>query len=111
MEYKKEIKKECLAVKITAEENGQTVGRAWLYVLFNDLHQEPYGLLEDVFVEESQRGKGIGNELLKNVIAEAKDRGCYKLVGNSRHSRDGVHAWYTRLGFKDYGKEFRIDLK
>ena len=110
MDYKKEEKKDCLAVKITAEEDGQTVGRAWLYILYNDLHQEPYGLLEDVFVEESQRGKGVGNELLKNIITEAKARGCYKLIGTSRNSRDSVHTWYQRLGFKDYGKEFRMDL-
>jgi hypothetical protein len=31
------------------------VARAYLYVMHNDLHKEPFGLLEDVYVDESKR--------------------------------------------------------
>lgn len=96
---------------ITRAVRGKIVGRAYLYVLHNQLHDEPFGFMEDVFVEESQRGKGVGEALVKRVIAEAKIRGCYKLVATSRYSRDRVHALYLRLGFTDHGKEFRIDFK
>ncbi len=109
MEIKKEIDKESYAVKIIAEENGVRLGRAYLYVIFNDLHPEPFGLF-DVKVEENQRGQGLGTKLVESVIAEAKERGCYKLVGTSRYSRPKVHEWYLNLGFKDYGKEFRMDF-
>lgn len=101
---------ESKAVKITFEQSGKTVGRAYLYVIYNDLHKKPYGYLEDVFVEEEFRGKGIGGQLVKAVIEEAKARGCYKLVGTSRHSRPEVHDFYKKLGFEEYGKEFRMDL-
>ncbi len=110
MEIKKEIKKDCFAVKITAEEGGESAGRAFLYVIFNDLHKEPYGLLEDVFVEEKYRGSGLGTRLVKEIIEEAKARGCYKLIASSRQSRDKIHQWYEVLGFKDYGLEFRMDF-
>ena len=110
MQVKKEIKKDCYAVKITAEENGTVLGRAYLYVIFDDRHDKPYGLF-DVFVGEDERGKGLGTKLVEAVIAEAKTRECYKLIGTSRYSRPRVHAWYESLGFKDYGKEFRMDLK
>lgn len=98
-------------VKFTKEENGQEVGRASLYVLFNDLHEEPYGLLEDVFVDEAFRGKGYGHELVHAVIDEAKKRNCYKLIATSRESRPEVHAMYEKYGIKKYGVEFRMDLK
>lgn len=105
---KKEI--ESKAIKITMEQGGKTVGRAYLYLIYNDLHKEPYGYLEDVFVEEEFRGKGIGGQLVKAVIKEAKACGCYKLVGTSRYSRSEVHEFYKKLGFEEYGKEFRMTL-
>ena len=46
------------AIKIIAEENGEILGRAYLYVMFNGLHEEPFGFLEDVFVEEKNRYPG-----------------------------------------------------
>lgn len=109
MELKKEIKQN-QAVKFFIEDQGKIVGRAYLYLIHNDLYNQPYGLLEDVFVAEAYRSQGIGNQLLKAVIAEAKDRGCPKLVGTSRYSRPQVHKWYEKLGFKDWGKEFRMDF-
>ncbi len=109
MEIKQEIKKP-EAVKIIVEDNGKIVGRAYLYLINNDLHKEPYGLLEDVFVEENQRGKGTGTKLVQAVIDEAKKRDCYKLIATSRKSREQVHEWYLKFGFEDYGCEFRMEL-
>lgn len=109
MEIKQE-NKDSQAVKIIAEDNGKIVGRAYLYLIYNDLHKEPYGFLEDVFVDENQRGKGTGTKLVKSIIAEAKKRGCYKLVATSRKSREQIHKWYIKFGFEDYGCEFRMNL-
>ena len=92
--------------------NGPTgeIARAYLYVMTNDLHAEPFGLLEDVFVDESQRGSGLGTALVKEVIAAAREAGCYKLVATSRAARPKVHELYERLGFANYGLEFRMNL-
>ena len=86
------------------------VARAYLYVMTNDLHAEPFGLLEDVFVDESQRGSGLGTALVQEVIAAAREAGCYKLIATSRASRPKVHELYERLGFENYGIEFRMSL-
>ncbi len=109
MEYTKETRKS-FAIRVAAKENNKEVGHAYLYIIYNDLHDKPYGLLEDVFVEEKFRGRGLGSELLHRIIAEAKERGCYKLVADSRYERTEVHAWYEKEGFKKYGFEFRFDL-
>lgn len=110
MEYSKETIREAYGIKITAHEDGKQVGRSYLYILKNDLHQEPFGLLEDVFVEEAYRKRGIGTELVKQAIEEAKALGCYKLICTSRSSSVKVHAFYERLGFAKWGLEFRMDL-
>ena len=78
--------------------------------MFNDLHKEPFGFLENVFVKEESRGKGVGSKLVQSAIAEAKKQNCYKIICTSRCESPKTHAFYNKLGFKDYGKEFRIDL-
>lgn len=97
-------------IRLAAIENGQEVGHMFLYVLHNDSREAPFALLEDVFVKENFRQRGVGGTLVHEAIVLAKLAGCYKIIGTSRYSRPEVHAWYGRLGFKDYGKEFRIDL-
>lgn len=106
----KKQEKQSKAIKFEIMADGQVVGRAYLYLIANDLGRGHYGLLEDVFVAEDYRGRGLGNELVKAVIQEARKQNCYKLIGTSRHSRPEVHEWYQRLGFKDYGREFRMDF-
>ena len=108
-----EIKKKTMIVegiKFSTEINGKEVGRAFLYILLNDIHQEPFGYLEDVYVDENFRRKGICTKLLNEVIEEAKKRGCYKIVATSRYIRKEVHKLYERLAFKEQGIEFRLDF-
>ena len=106
----KTVRVPAYGVKITRVLKGKIIGRAYLYMMTNDLHKRPFGLMEDVFVEPEHRGSEIGTALVKRVIAEAKRRRCYKLIATSRHARNLVHALYARLGFTDHGKEFRIDF-
>ena len=106
-----EIKKKTMMVKgikFFIKIDGEEVGRAFLYILHNDLHKELFGYLEDVYVNENFRRKGICTKLLDEVIEEAKKRGCYKIVATSRYIREEVHELYERLGFKKQGIEFRL---
>lgn len=110
MEIKKEIQRECHGIKITAKEDGKEVGVVFLYIIFNSVHKEPCGFLEYVIVDDKYQGKGIGTKLVKEVMIEAKARGCYKLIACSRDGKDAIHAWYEKLGFKKHGVEFRMDF-
>ena len=101
---------EASGIRISVDDGGAEVGRAYLYLMGNDLHDRPFGLLEDVYVDKSYRGKGIGSDLVKEVIKLAKEANCYKLIATSRTSRPKVHELYQRLGFTQHGLEFRIDF-
>ena len=101
----------CSGIKFTKQDGqGKELGRAFLYVMHNDLHGQPFGFMEDVYVSEEMRGQGLGTSLVEQVIKTAKEMGCYKLIATSRYSRPKVHKLYIELGFIDHGKEFRIDL-
>lgn len=110
MQIKKTKLNDCYRVRLFVEEDGQGIGRASLVVIHNDLHEEPYGLLEDIFVKEEARKRGLGSKLLQAVIEEAKNIGCYKLIATTRSTKPEVQEWYLRTGFTDWGKEFRIDF-
>lgn len=104
-------KKDSEAHKFEIYDGENLAGRAYLYIIKNDLHNEVYGYLEDVFLDEKYRGQGLGKELMQKVIEKAKEIGCYKIVATSRFEREGVHEFYKKLGFIEHGKSFRIDFK
>lgn len=108
-----EIKKKAMKVKglrFSVIIKNKEVGRAFLYILINDLHERSFGFLEDVYVNENLRGQVVGTQLLNQVIDEAKKRKCYKIIATSRHNRPRVHKLYERIGFKNRGIEFRLDF-
>lgn len=96
--------------KFFIERKGKEIARAYLYLMKNDLHEKPFGLLEDVFVQEECRNFGYGVKLIKEVIKTAKQKNCYKLIATSRFERENVHSLYGRMGFKPHGLEFRMDF-
>lgn len=102
---------EARGIRITVTNDGSEVGRAYLYLMHNDLHDRPFGLMEDVYIDALYRGQGIGSNLVKQVIERAREANCYKLIiASSRTSRPQVHELYQRLGFNQHGVEFRIDF-
>ena len=40
------------AVRLSVREGETEIARAFLYLINNNLHDKPYGLLEDVFVQK-----------------------------------------------------------
>ena len=97
-------------IKVEIKQENKTIAWAYLYLIYNENHNEPYGLMENVFVEEEFRGRGIGAKLVNEIITEAKLNNCYKLIGQSRHSNQKAHKLYGELGFKNHGLNFRMDL-
>jgi ribosomal protein S18 acetylase RimI-like enzyme len=55
--------------------------------------------IEDVVVDESQRGKGIGKELMLFAVDFAKTTGAKAIELTSRPSRIAANQLYKKLGF------------
>lgn len=65
----------------------------------------PTGLkawIEDVVVDASARGHGVGEALNRAAIAEAAHRGAKNVSLTSRSSREAANRLYVRLGFEPY---------
>ena len=98
-------------IRVSCKNKSREAGHAYLYILKNDLHEEPFGLIEDVFVNEDFRNRGFGKFLICGAIRIAAEHHCYKVIATSREERQEVHKLYKRLGFEKYGIEFRVNLK
>jgi ribosomal protein S18 acetylase RimI-like enzyme len=63
----------------------------------------PTGLrawIEDVVVDESARGHGVGEALNQRALDLARQRGCRTVDLTSRPSREAANRLYQRMGFE-----------
>lgn len=67
--------------------------------------------IEDVVVDSTARGHGVGEALNHAAIAEAKRRGASTVDLTSRPSREAANRLYQRLGFvKRDTNVYRFDI-
>jgi GNAT superfamily N-acetyltransferase len=92
-----------------AELNNQVVGTFALLIMDNLAHQgTPSGIVEDVAVQASLQGKGIGRQMMQYAMQVCGEAGCYKLVLSSNQKRVEAHAFYESLGFDKHGFSFLV---
>jgi ribosomal protein S18 acetylase RimI-like enzyme len=67
--------------------------------------------IEDVVVDESARGQGVGEELNREALRVAGQAGARTVDLTSRPSREAANRLYQRLGFKQRDTNvYRIEL-
>ena len=72
---------------IVAEKASKIVGFIAIHWLFYVILPGPEGYISELFVSEKERGQGIGSLLLKEVIKQAKIKGCSRLMVNNNRNR------------------------
>jgi GNAT superfamily N-acetyltransferase len=93
------------------ESRKRIVGTVALSVIPNLSHKgAPYGIIENVVVDERHRSKGYGEALIQHAINEARRAGCYKVSLTSNKRRTEAHRFYERLGFQRTHEAFRLNL-
>jgi ribosomal protein S18 acetylase RimI-like enzyme len=88
------------SVLLVARIDGRVVGALTLA-----FYRIPTGLkawIEDVVVDVSARGAGVGAALSQAAIDEARHRKAKHVSLTSRPSRDAANRLYQRLGFDPY---------
>ena len=85
------------AVIVVAKEEGAIVGLASLYILRKIGKVSAY--IEDVVVDAGQRGKGIGEQLVRKTIEIARENGVATIYLTSRPIHAAAHNLYKKVGF------------
>jgi ribosomal protein S18 acetylase RimI-like enzyme len=83
---------------VARDESGALVGSLTLA-----LFRVPTGVLawiEDVVVDESARGAGVGEKLVAAALGHAREVGAKSVDLTSRPSREAANRLYLRMGFE-----------
>ena len=90
-----------------AEVDGSIVGSTTLLIEQKFIHDGGLvGHIEDVVVNKEFQGQKIGEKIMKYLLREANNRGCYKTILDCT---DEVKPFYEKLGFKKVANELRFD--
>jgi GNAT superfamily N-acetyltransferase len=88
------------AETLIAADDGSPVAYALFFHTFSTFLAKPGIYLEDLFVLEAHRGKGIGRSLLTRLAQIAVDRGCGRLEWSVLDWNKDAIGFYERLGAK-----------
>ena len=68
------------------------------------------GQIEGVRIAASQRGEGLGREMLRWAIEECRARGCVLVQLTSDKRREDALRFYASLGFVDSHEGLKLDI-
>jgi GNAT superfamily N-acetyltransferase len=84
---------------LLAEEDGRAIGFALFFHNFSTFEGRSGLHLEDIFVADAARGRGVGRKLMARLAAIAAERDCARLDLSVLHWNP-ARRFYDRLGMK-----------
>ncbi|MEN4012129.1 MAG: GNAT family N-acetyltransferase [Chloroflexota bacterium] len=100
---------ESLFIARDTEQDGKIIGTLTLVTF-----RIPTGVrswIEDVVVDESARGKGVGEALTRAALQRARELGAITVDLTSRPTREAANRLYQRVGFElRHTNLYRYDL-
>lgn len=96
---------------LVAEYEGQAVGTLQLTFIPGIARLgETRCLVEAVHIVPTHRNLGLGGEMIRWAIEQARSRGCGLVQLTSNKKRLDAHRFYERLGFKKSHEGFKLSL-
>ena len=74
------------------------------------LHRGLSGLIDELIIAKSYRGKGIGKQLLSSAIEKSRQLGCCEVEVSTEKTNIKAREFYRQYGFTERGMFFEIDL-
>ena len=87
-----------IAHAIVAVESDAVLGMATYFTTFSSFLMKPGLWLDDLYVRESFRGKGIGREMMKWLSRHASQRGAARIDWVVATLNEDGHGFYKSLG-------------
>lgn len=96
---------------VACDAQGQLIGYCAVHWLPIAILQGWEGYVSELFIADSARGSGVGSQLLDQVTAAARSRGCRRLWLVNNRQRDSYHrGFYARQGWQEQAQAARFVL-
>jgi len=95
---------------LVAEIGGVVVGFVNFTTRKTILHRSLSGLIDELIIAKSYRGKGIGRQLLSSAIEKSRQLGCCEVEVSTEKINIKAKEFYGQCGFMERGVLFEIDL-
>ncbi len=92
------------AYALIAEIEGKLVGMVTYYAIFSSFIARPGLWMDDLFVSESHRGRGIGEALVRALCQVAISKGCARVDWIVSAANERGKKFYSRMGATIYEK-------
>lgn len=96
-QFEDEFNNRDLTIPVGAEVSGRLTAYAFLWIIMDECH------LANIAVHPEWRRKGIGRELLGQVVEIAREKNCVKMMLEVRKSNRSAIALYEQSGFHKVG--------
>ncbi|HVP36003.1 MAG TPA: GNAT family N-acetyltransferase [Terriglobales bacterium] len=95
---------------LLAKDEDGVVGFVNFSVRKTILHPGPSGLIDELVVSTSHRGKGIGKNLLQAAIEKCRKLGCCEVEVTTEKSNSRAREFYKKCGFKEDSVLLELNL-
>ncbi|MBM7836929.1 ribosomal protein S18 acetylase RimI-like enzyme [Alkalihalobacillus xiaoxiensis] len=103
------IEKEESVIFVVQDEQ-EFVGFTHLYPTFSSISMQKAWVLNDLYVEKSARGKGVGEQLLHKAEAFAKETGAKSLSLSTAPDNASAQRLYEKNGYKRDSEFYYYEL-
>ena len=83
---------------LIASINNSTIGFIWYEIVRSNFTNDDFGYILDIYVEESHRKNGIGNDLIANMKKEIVILGINRIDLNVSNNNKAIKL-YEKIGF------------
>ena len=98
---------------VARDASGDALGFTQLYPSFSSVSARRLWILNDLFVAQSARGRGVARALMDRAKRHALQTGAIRLVLQTAHDNAPAQALYESLGYvrSDGMYEYSLELK
>lgn len=96
---------------VVADRDGEVVGTLQLTIIPGlSRRGSTRSIIEGVRIHSSERGHGLGAQLIEWAVDESRRQGCQLVQLTSDSARTDAHRFYERLGFTGSHVGFKLQL-
>ena len=94
-----------------AEESGGIQGVITVWLRESLFHCGHVALIDELIIDESSRGQGIGSRLVDHIVAYCARLGCAEVEVSTEADNLAARTFYARHGFAEQGEILERELQ